>query len=94
MKNKLVRWLHYVVYEECDDPRVPGKLRVKGILHNAVLIQLLAACSIVVGLPLSALIFFVLFSVPYAFLAYVVVVAALSLFLYFGRRHEKMKERD
>lgn len=92
--DKFRRWLHYYLYEETDDPNVPGKLRVKRVLHNIVLIEVWAASTIVVGLPLSVFIFLLLFSVPYAFFYYCAVMTSLSLIFYFGRRHEKMKEED
>ena len=92
---KVYRWLHYVLYEETDDSRIAGKqLRAKRVLHNALLMQVWAACSIIVGLPLAVVIVCEIFTIPYALLAYMIVCTALSLFFYYGRRHEKMKEKD
>ena len=56
--------------------------------------QVWAACSIIIGLPLAVVIVCEIFTIPYALLAYIIVSVALSLFFYLGRRHEKMKEKD
>jgi hypothetical protein len=86
---------HFILYEECDDTRVPGnQLRVKRIIHNILLIEAWAASTIVIGLPVAVLIFLLLFSVPYAFLVYATVTISLGLFFHLGRKYEKMKEED
>lgn len=66
MKNPLspfFRWAHFVLYEECDDPRAPN-VKVRKQLHNAHLIQMWAAMAGIVTVGSIPFIMFFL-TLPY-----------------------------
>lgn len=90
MKNPLspfFRWIHYVLYEECDDPHAPtGKSRKQ--LHNAHLIQLWAAMAGIGSMGACPFILFLL-TLPYFVPCYLVFCAVAGFSMLLGQRLAK-----
>ncbi len=77
------KWLHYVLFEERDDPYVPNPKRKK-IIHNAHLIQAWAALTGLVSFGLIPPLFAWLIAVPgfvMVYLAWCVIMGAANLAL-------------
>ena len=71
------KWLHYVLFEEMDDPHVPD-LKRKKIIHNAHLIQALAALVGILSVGLIPL-YVWLITVPGFVIAYLVWCAVMGI---------------
>lgn len=71
------KWLHYVLFEETDDPHAPNPKRKK-IIHNAHLIQAWAALIGILSVGLIPL-YVWLITVPGFVIAYLVWCAVLSI---------------
>jgi fatty acid desaturase len=86
------KWLHYVLFEEIDDPRVPNPKRRK-IIHNAHLIQVWAMLAGIASIGLIPLCVW-LITVPGFVIAYIVWCAVMGvanvvLSLYVRRLNEE-----
>lgn len=86
------KWLHYVLFEEMDDPHAPNP-KHKKIIHNAHLIQAWAVLAVIVSVGLIPL-YVWLITVPGFVIAYlvwcaVVGIANVVLSVYVRRLNEK-----
>ena len=72
--SRFIRWLHRVLYEECDDPQAPKRFQSKArkILQNQMVIRVCIILTWIVPLPISALLFQLAFSTRWLIPLYVV----------------------
>ena len=90
MRNPLhsfYRWLHFILYEERDDPYAPNRKKHR-VLHNIHIIQAWAAMTIIIGLPLAVFSVTILITIPYFVIGYLIFCLCAAIFLYGGRYYE------
>ena len=90
---RIYRWLHRVLYEECDDPQAPKRFQSKArkMLHNQTLIQICMVATWILPFMFIPLVIYLL-QIPYFPLVYILWCLVTGLIWAGLLKRERMRD--